>query len=179
MLKRETQGTVKSKEWMVESLFLLMRKNKFKNISISDIAEKAGIDRRTFYRHFSSKEDILRFKISKLSKDYEKIIRSHKNFESKAVLISFFTVCEKEKESLLCLYKSDLLPRLFKEFEILFEMQYVKNKKIDITNKSVEIKYLLAYYIGGFWNVLNKWLSEGAKKTPDEISTILLKILNE
>jgi len=177
MLKNSTDRSDNSKEWMIESLFILMMKKKFKSISISDIAQKAGVDRRTFYRHFSSKEDIIRFKIRKMSKEYEKIILSHDNFKTKAVFFSFFTVCEQEKESLLCLYKSDLLPLFLKEFERLFEMHYSKNKKIELTSESVVIKYLLAYHIGGFWNVLNKWLSEGAIKTPDEMTTILLSTL--
>ena len=168
-----------SKEWILESLFFLMKRKKIKNISISDIAQKAGVDRRTFYRHFSSKEDIIRFKISKMSKNYENIILSNNNFETKAVLFSFFTVCEQEKESLLCLYKSELLPLFLKEFESLFEMHYIKNKKIDVNNNFTEIKYLLAYHIGGFWNVLNKWLFEGADKSHDEITTILLRSLPE
>ena len=175
MPKNHTERAENSKELMVESLFILMKKKKFKSISVSDIAQKAGIDRRTFYRHFVSKEDIIRYKIKNMSKDYEKVILLHNNFNrQKAVLFSFFSVCEREKESLLCLYRSDLLPLFLKEFESLFEMHYIKNKKFEITNESVEIKYLLAYHIGGYWNALNKWLSEGAEKSPDEISTILL-----
>ncbi|MCL2066509.1 MAG: TetR/AcrR family transcriptional regulator [Treponema sp.] len=179
MSKSQTEKADNSKEWMADSLLLLMKRKKFRSITISDIAQKAGIDRRTFYRHFSSKEDIIQFKINKLAKDYEKLIISHKNFKTKAVLISFYTICEKEKEFLLCLYKNNLLLLLLREFETLFEIYFIKHKKIDPTIELTETKYMLAYHTGGFWNVLNKWLSEGANKTPDEIIRILVDTLPE
>lgn len=48
-----------SKSWLTHSLLELMKEKSFSDITITEIAEKAQLDRRTFYRHFQSKKDIL------------------------------------------------------------------------------------------------------------------------
>ena len=50
-----------SKHYIIDALFKLMEDSDFKDITVSDIAKKAGVGRATFYRYFSSKEDVIRF----------------------------------------------------------------------------------------------------------------------
>jgi AcrR family transcriptional regulator len=48
--------------WIVEALIRLLDEKSYRAISVEDITKKAGVARSTFYRHFSSKDDvILRF----------------------------------------------------------------------------------------------------------------------
>ena len=43
----------------VEACKKLMEKKDFEKISVGEIAEVAGVHRATFYRHFTSKEDVV------------------------------------------------------------------------------------------------------------------------
>lgn len=52
---------LRSKEWLANALLELMKNKPFREISISEIAEKADLSRRTFYRSFSSKEEVICF----------------------------------------------------------------------------------------------------------------------
>ena len=47
-------------EYIEEALLLLLEKKEYKAITISEICQKAGVTRMSFYRNFESKEDILR-----------------------------------------------------------------------------------------------------------------------
>ena len=47
------------KEYITQALLLLMQEKAFNMIRISEITTKAGVNRVSFYRNFSSKEDIL------------------------------------------------------------------------------------------------------------------------
>ena len=49
----------RAKDYIVESLLYLMKKEKFENITVTDISKKAGVNRITFYRNFNSKEEVL------------------------------------------------------------------------------------------------------------------------
>jgi len=179
MPKKSDAQSNRSKEWMMSSLINLMKRKEYSRISISEIADEAGLDRRTFYRHFSSKEDIICCYISNISKDYEKLLLSHKDFKTKSVLQSFMSICVQEKELLLLLYKNNLLPLLLYEFENIFLNFHMKYTNIDEPYDFINLEYTLSYHIGGFWNILNKWLSEGASKTPEEITLILIDNLPE
>ncbi|MDE6142426.1 MAG: TetR/AcrR family transcriptional regulator, partial [Bacilli bacterium] len=47
-------------EYIISALFTLMKKKKYEDISITEITNKAGVSRVSFYRNFNSKEDIIK-----------------------------------------------------------------------------------------------------------------------
>ena len=47
------------KDCIFTALMLLMEQKDFDDITITEIAKKAGVSRMTYYRTYSSKEDIL------------------------------------------------------------------------------------------------------------------------
>lgn len=55
-----TQGDY-SKHYITEALFKLMESMPYKDVTVSDIAKKAGVGRATFYRYFTCKEDVVSF----------------------------------------------------------------------------------------------------------------------
>jgi AcrR family transcriptional regulator len=48
-----------TRSWIFESLMLLMDKKPYSKITVSDITEKAGIARQTFYRNYANKDAVL------------------------------------------------------------------------------------------------------------------------
>ncbi len=56
----ERISAVRSKESIVQAMFALMENDKYEKISISEITAVARLDRRTFYRHFKTKDDIIK-----------------------------------------------------------------------------------------------------------------------
>ncbi len=45
----------RSKKWIEEALFVLLKQKPFSKITITDITKKAGVARLTFYRNFAKK----------------------------------------------------------------------------------------------------------------------------
>ena len=56
--KHENPMSIRSKNALSSSLLKLMMYKHFTDISISDITERAGLSRQTFYTNFEKKEDI-------------------------------------------------------------------------------------------------------------------------
>ena len=54
------------KECIFTALILLMEQQDYDKITITDITKKAGVSRMTYYRLYSSKEDILLQQFSKI-----------------------------------------------------------------------------------------------------------------
>lgn len=59
-------------ESLKESLLFLLKDYSFNKISITQLVKKAGIARSTFYRYFTSKEDLIRFLIQEEMKEFDK-----------------------------------------------------------------------------------------------------------
>jgi hypothetical protein len=53
---RQVQRTC---SWILEAVMLLMDEKSYDKITVSDIVEKAGIARQTFYRNFKDKDEVI------------------------------------------------------------------------------------------------------------------------
>ena len=49
----------RSRRWLYEALLQLMKEKPFKDIQITEIADRAQVSRPTFYLHYRSKEELL------------------------------------------------------------------------------------------------------------------------
>src|SRR5215510_15801948 len=49
----------RTRQWITESFMALLQKKTFQAITVQDIAQQAGINRATFYAHFSDKYALL------------------------------------------------------------------------------------------------------------------------
>lgn len=50
---------VRTRQMLEEALLTLMQKKPFHNIAVGDITEQAGVNRSTFYAHYTDKYDLL------------------------------------------------------------------------------------------------------------------------
>ena len=62
--------SLQSKKWFAEALKCLMQNKKYSEITIMELSKKAGLDRKTFYRNFETKEDVIRFYLDGTCQDY-------------------------------------------------------------------------------------------------------------
>lgn len=89
-----------SKGLLAEALLLLMKKKEYKDITVKDIAEKAGVSRLTFYRNFDSKENILAWHIEQGFQEYlSSLTRSPENDLRSAISLCF-SFWEKRSEEI-------------------------------------------------------------------------------
>ena len=165
-----------SKKWIVESFFDLLYIKPISDISITEITENAEIDRRTFYRHFKSKDDIISFYIHEASKQYEDIIQANMLFDNQSIASAFFSICYKHKDILKLLYKHNLLYLLLNDLNSIFQKyqhKFASKEELQSENRA----FILAYHIGGLWNLLIMWLSDDCKKTPNQMSEIVSELM--
>lgn len=163
------------KECIYEAYLQLLEERQSDNISITEITEKAGVSRVSYYRNYNSKIDI----INDYLKDYVEYYNKINNIDNNATdfnthLYHILNICKENK-------------RLFKVlFKIGFELKdsnaitqktysYVQNKfNSDIKETN---KYELCFYAGAIIFVLNEWLKNDCAESIDEIYNIIVSNL--
>ena len=60
-MRRKNKTSDMMKEYIAESLLILMGTGSFEEIKNNEITAKAGVNRSTYYRNFQSKNDIVVF----------------------------------------------------------------------------------------------------------------------
>lgn len=162
---------LQSQKFILQALLDLMGKVAYDKISVSDICRKADVDRRTFYRNFDSKNEVLEHHIICLSKEYIEEFNRMKIIDKYTATLLFFDFWEKHLSLIQNMKKCGLSDFVFSHFE-----HFVKsNQKLLIRNDLSDstLHYLYAYRIGGFWNVMLTWASDDAKLSSKELATLI------
>ncbi len=151
----------RSKSYIVEALFILMKDTAFEKISVSDVINKAGVGRATFYRHFKKKEDVIIYYLERNAKAF--VFNQHYYPRCKDDYIetakAVFSMLKENKQAFQMMKKAHLeylyLDYLNKAFSTCFGENYP-----DTNN------YLPYIYAGMLFNISMAWLDNDCKEPP-------------
>ena len=168
----------RNKEFFIESLFSLIIKYDLNNISIDDISRKAGFSRRSFYRHFSSKEELLAKAMERIVDDYSNILLAESDLSIKNIVKVFFHFWSKQLLVLKALERCNLLYTLLGTMNKKISEIYVLAKGESHEYGGQEDRdYVLAFSMGGLWNTLIHWIHNGARQSPDEFAEVVDRVI--
>lgn len=151
-----------SKQMMVRALLNIMEQYDYKEITVTQIAQEAQLSRKTFYRLFSDKDEILLLFFDGLFQECFEQIKAKKVQHYWDIVQIFFDFWEDRKDLLCLLQKNNLLPKVF-ERSYQYSMQvfeFVRSKEV-VTSFELPLPYLLAYSVGGMHSMLFKWAEKG------------------
>ena len=174
MLKSLNPTAIQSQECILQSLLARMNKNPYSKITISQICKYARLDRRTFYRNFKNKDDVLDFYIYRLKNEYIEMLIQKENLNSYNIAVTYFEFWNKHLDFFTKMNKDGkAIYLLNKQMELLPEI----HNYFSVQSDTELSKYHLAYNVGGFWNLLINWASGGAKETPEYMASIVSSII--
>lgn len=171
--------SLQSKEWLVKALQILMKTKKYSEITITELAQKAGVDRKTFYRHFQTKEDVLRFYLDRTCQEYINRLNKEPKLTTFSIAKAFFSTCKRHSDFLILLDQNELLPLLLLAFDEYLPMlhEIFEEKRID-DNPLYYSEYALSFFTGGFWNISIKWIRRGGHEAPEEMAQIVETLMS-
>ena len=157
-------------QYITNSLFELMKVKPYNDISITEITDKAKVNRVSFYRNFTSKEDIINKWITSTTQNF--LSKSDINYQKDSTLDYFtklFTHLEKYKTEAMLIYKANLFNLLKDEFD---------NNIINLHKKEYS-NYKSYFLAGGIFNVYYFWLINGCKETPYQVAEKLVDLMSK
>ena len=172
-----------SAKMIEDALFDLMREEKFEKITISGIVKRADVARRTFYRLYGSKEDVLYGYFGKLCEDYKRTYPALKTYDVKLVAEDFFGFWYLHRELLLLLHQCGLEELLYGRIRRAAAEVVRKRVEDETLKEDEELNCFACYSAGGFLMLLDCWIKDGMKEKPEEyagkVGRILLKFIEK
>lgn len=164
-----------SKQKFAKALLIVMEQYDFREITITQLSQEAGLSRKTFYRLFKGKDELRDFLFEGLYQECLAQIESQRLHHYWDVVQCYFDFCEERKELLSLLKRNHLLAPLFEgSYKYSFKVfEYVRSKETADTYSSF-LPYLLAYSIGGMYSMLLKWV-ESDMRIPSSLLIEKLK----
>ena len=154
--KQETNLFVK--ECITEALLMLMNNKLLSEISVTEIVERAGVARVSFYRNFSNKEDVIKKHLGVLicewGKDFEE--KGDPTRFAESLLKHFY----RHRNFYLLLYKQGLSAMIY---ENLREACNMENAQSNLE------RYTKSMFAGAIFGWLDEWSRQGMLETPEEI----------
>ncbi|WP_302610262.1 TetR/AcrR family transcriptional regulator [uncultured Mitsuokella sp.] len=172
-MRRKGLTEPKIQSYIVEALLLLLKKKSYGKITIAQIAEKAGVNRSSYYRHFETKEDIIRFFLKGIMEEYQAAYEKRPDKSFAAYMHQCFTTFYAYREDLLTIHRAGLSFLLLDVLEDCFRFQDIP----DVVGSPKQFE--VSYHIGGIFNNMLLWLRHGMQETPDQMTAIALSFKPE
>lgn len=166
-MDKRKEANMRVKSSITDALLSLMREKSCSDISVTEIIQTAKVARASFYRNYSSKEDVLSTLIEDILEQFRKEIchegAEYYNYQN---VLNSFRYFKKYRHYVLDLY-------LFGYGSLLLEKlnQFHETIAGTMPNHSIE-KYELYMYIGALLNTAVVWIRNGAKENAEDIAKV-------
>ena len=159
-----------TKESLQTALLQLMKVKNYEDITITELVKKSGVSRTAFYRHYNSKDDIVR------EMAHEFLNGLEERLSNKFLLHNLY-------ELFLELFNYTI--RYKDVFEILDKSHYPKqlyHQSMSFLDRIIKTKTTKDYYYivgieGAFTKILFHWFNNGMKETPEEMARLCTDII--
>lgn len=159
------------KECMSDALLKLMSEKNFSQITINEISQTAGVNRSTWFRNFTTKEDAVTYKYIRL---WEHWADEHNISERRSFTIDnaqdFFEFNYSIRHIHRTVYSSELQSALYDAFYRVMTPQFGAN--------AAEC-YQSRFYSYGLFGFLDEWIKRGFYETPEEMTELFLNMIKE
>lgn len=170
----------KTKQAIKNAYFEILKEKKGGKISITEIARRANIDRKTFYLHYESTDEILNDICENVITETLKDINDRNDNENTDISINKLLelLTEKAAENLdmfKVLYSRDEGRSLFDKLKNILINIVTEETKDSFGLNETEFRIYLEFYLSGIISVYSLWLADKLPMTIDEISGIVTK----
>lgn len=163
-VEQTNNKAIQSQNAILEAFIQLLNRKPMNEITISKLCMEAKIGRRTFYRNFDRKEDVLAFYIDKIYAEFEwNLQNSNGDF-----VFTYLSFIKKYSSIMALLQKNNILHLLSSKFAAQYQ------NYLPMLNHKVKQQYKSAYVVA----VVNAIVSEWAKREFKESIENIIKIIS-
>ena len=158
------------KECMADALIKILKTKPIEKISVPEIVEVASVGRTTFFRNFTTKNEVLTFKIVRL---WERWAEEHDLDERKKFsldnAVDFFNFNYSIRDLLELIYRRNLQSTVYDAFYEVMMPQYGTN---------AFACYESRFYSYALFGLLDEWIKRGFYESVEQMAENVKKICN-
>lgn len=172
-MTKKNQANKLAQECIVTALIQLAEQKPFSTITVSELTERAGVSRMTYYRNYVSKEDVFQKYMDEIMEEYRQEayeIKKGKHYGEYENILQCFRYFVKYKDFIRCIMSAGMQNILLDALSAYLLETYYYGE-----NPSSETYYLIYAYEGALLNVYRAWLENGQKESVEELAGILAR----
>ena len=167
--RQKNRTALRSQQMIVDALFILMDRRPFQNITVTEICEEAAIGRKTFYRNFETREDVIDLRLDRLLEEYCATVQGH---EPEERLCLHFHFIHRHADLLILLYRNGMSDAVNRKFSVLIpEILPI------FSEDPVKQEYLFQFAALGLEGIEQVWIRRGFQESTEEVVEMAKKLL--
>lgn len=159
------------KDRLLLALISFAGQKDWSKLTVSELIQAANVARASFYRNFTSIEDIIEYGIQQLAEQYHQGMSfDHEDFHSREVMLYKFQFYKAHAKLVLAFHHANMSTTL---------LDVITNCEIDACgDMSIHsiTRYEVYYYAGAFYHMMVHWLENGTKESCEEMANEFLRI---
>jgi len=180
-LKNLTDRGQETQRHLTDVLMQIILEKGFEQVSVKDITERAGIDRSTFYLHFSDKHDLLIKSQQQLIDDLMRRIGPD-NAPLLGVALTFEHMAEhvNQYRVLLQLEGSEIPSQLLHDYIVRITKPIIEQRLREggiESMETVDIDLIANFITGALRSTARWWLQSGMPYTPAEMTNHFARLV--
>lgn len=180
---RDTSARMKqTKDSIAESLVSLIENNNYDEITIQEVASGCNISRRTIYRHFRTKDEILSYSFRSCLIKLADYISLQDTKDLHKLCLTYFKFWEENMDRLIMMNDAGVLFRFGSEFDslvsVIADRMLSRASGVPLSPEEISMfRYKFAYETAGFWQITEIWSQEQPRRSAEEMAEIMVKIV--
>ena len=181
MSHKENQRIVLTRRLLQEGLLRLLSTQKLEEISVTALCKESGINRATFYNHYSSPVQLLQEMEDGLVSELLRLSPPASTVEETLLYTERCCALLKENTALFDILVRYHIDQNLENFVCGVTKHYLEHR-IDLANTTMDnptSRLVSAYLYTGCYALIREWLVNDVDKTPKEIAMLLVDIINK
>lgn len=177
---KENRHTRKTRTAIQNALLSLMSSKPIEKITISELSDHADINRKTFYNHYTSLQDVLleldEMYLDMLFPSDERNASESKFTDTYLFLDNIVTELTTHPERTKLLFDSGVSAGLTQRLKESLR-PYIRQMSQNLSLSPVTMTYLLDYIVYGIAAILDEWVHSENQLTKTEMSTMIYALV--
>jgi len=163
--KQANKTAIQSQHMIADAMFSLMKRKPFQQITVTEICDEAAVGRKTFYRNFDLREDVIDFWLDLRCEEYKKELHT---VPMDGKLHYHCTFLKKYTDEWITLYRNGLHPLVERKFSV-----FLPDTMPLWSENKVEQEYRSQYIIAGIDAIIRVWVTREFQESVEEIVEIV------
>lgn len=172
-MDKRKEANLRVKHEITKALTELMREKDYTDISVSEIVQRAGVSRVSYYRNYQNKEDILTEHLQALMDHFSSQLNElPMHTPMRRILTVFFRIAREERERFLLLCQAGMDADIEKGLEEFL----LSSPHFPTLNR--KRPYPAALCSGALFQLLRQWYARDTEETDTELSNLFCQYMS-
>lgn len=171
LMDKRRQENQRVRDQLLAALIEFAGRKDWSKVTVTELVKQAGVARASFYRNFSSVEEVVEYGIEQVTQRYHEDMPDG-DFDSRARLEFEFRFYQEHADLVLAFHHAKAGTSLL---DLITDCEIEARGDMPASSLS---RYELYFSAGAFYNVLLCWLEAGMPEPPDVMAEAFARMAN-